>query len=351
MESPKFRIKRRFDSLSSPNTDNVTKRSTFKKLQFTPAQSDSPISTKKQSNVEFFDENSCDSGFSDLAKEDCSQSTQYDVLSKLDDSDIDTSFELFDKFDSKLSIESPFMHLKSSSSASIVPETKSNTRKLKTKSKSFQSRTEFNEQSIKQALEVHASETSERLIGDMSRKHTLPILSKSKHNDLASISPETLSDLLNGKYKDQIGEYLILDARYPYEFEGGHISNAENAYFKDKIMEKLFNEPLKCENGKPLVLIFHCEFSSERGPKLMREIREKDRCLNKHCYPSLCYPEIYLLEGGYSIFYQQFDQHCNGNYLPMLHDNHRDDLKFFRRKSKTWELETRKRINKTKLSF
>ncbi len=35
----------------------------------------------------------------------------------------------------------------------------------------------------------------------------------------------------------------------------------------------------------------------------------------------------------------------------MLHDNHRDDLKYFRKKSKTWELETRKRINKSKLSF
>ena len=32
-----------------------------------------------------------------------------------------------------------------------------------------------------------------------------------------------LTDLLDGKYSDVIGEYHIIDSRYPYEFEGGHI--------------------------------------------------------------------------------------------------------------------------------
>lgn len=86
----------------------------------------------------------------------------------------------------------------------------------------------------------------------------------------------------------------------------------------------------------------------------MREIRQHDRMLNRHNYPNLFYPEMYLLEGGYKKFFEDFDSHCAPrNYLPMLHDNHRNELKFFRRKSKTWELETRKsRVNtKVKLSF
>jgi M-phase inducer phosphatase 2 len=86
----------------------------------------------------------------------------------------------------------------------------------------------------------------------------------------------------------------------------------------------------------------------------MREIRERDRALNKHAYPRLNYPEIYLLEGGYSQFYAEFPHLCTPQgYLPMLHDNHRTELKHFRKKSKTWEMETRKKAvqTKTKLSF
>ena len=202
---------------------------------------------------------------------------------------------------------------------------------------------------IKQALEIVSHD--ERLIGDMSRKHTLPILTQSKHNDLASITPSTLSQVIAGEYAEQIGEYMIIDARYPYEFEGGHIEKAENGYFKDQLFEKLFALASRATQ-KPNVLIFHCEFSTERGPKLMRELRERDRSINKHSYPSLCYPEIYLLEGGYKDFFAQFDQFClPKSYLPMMHDNHRSDLKHFRQKSKTWEMETRKRANKTKLLF
>lgn len=84
----------------------------------------------------------------------------------------------------------------------------------------------------------------------------------------------------------------------------------------------------------------------------MREIRERDRMMNKHAYPSLFYPEIYLLEGGYKQFYEQFAEFCSPQgYLPMLHDNHRNELKYFRRKSKTWEMVTKKRVTATKLSF
>ena len=56
--------------------------------------------------------------------------------------------------------------------------------------------------------------------------------------------------------------------------------------------------------NKRVVLIFHCEFSSERGPKLSRFLRSKDRLANKECYPNLFYPELYLLEGGYKNFFE-----------------------------------------------
>jgi hypothetical protein len=316
------RVKRRMDTLFSPEVEvpttqkqsNSSKRSAFKRLQFNFA--DSPIAdsnqnkkispTKSTSSVDLFDENSCDSGFNDGKS------------ISLDDSmyliDENTSFSIPEQSDTRtekdVNVPQPI----------------------------------FDEPIIKKALD-DVIDSNERLIGDMSRTHTLPILNKSKHNDLASITPETLSDVLKGKYDI---EYLIVDARYPYEFEGGHIQNAENGYLRENLFQKLFENFVP--TTKQRVLIFHCEFSSERGPKLMRDLREMDRSINKHSYPSLYYPEIYLLEGGYKDFFNQFDQFClPKSYLPMLHDNHRNDMKFFRKKSKTWEMETRKRI--TKLSF
>lgn len=35
-------------------------------------------------------------------------------------------------------------------------------------------------------------------------------------------------------------------------------------------------------------------------------LREKDRTLNALAYPKLFYPEIYVLEGGYSSFFQEY---------------------------------------------
>ena len=57
---------------------------------------------------------------------------------------------------------------------------------------------------------------------------------------------------------------------------------------------------------KRVIIIFHCEFSSERGPSLLRFLRNQDREINQDIYPYLHYPELYLLEGGYKSFYENF---------------------------------------------
>jgi len=46
---------------------------------------------------------------------------------------------------------------------------------------------------------------------------------RGKHQDLKSISAETMSSLLNGDYDDDVEQAIIVDCRYPYEFDGGHI--------------------------------------------------------------------------------------------------------------------------------
>lgn len=63
---------------------------------------------------------------------------------------------------------------------------------------------------------------------------------------------------------------------------------------------------LNAVQQKRVIVIFHCEFSSERGPSLLRFLRNQDRALNEEVYPNLHYPELYLLEGGYKSFYENF---------------------------------------------
>ena len=105
--------------------------------------------------------------------------------------------------------------------------------------------------------------TDTDLVADGSRDYTLPTI-LGKHSDLKSISAETLADVLNGEYDDKLGHVTIVDCRYPYEYDGGHIKGAVNLYTKDDVYSLL----QKSTTEKPQVLIFHCEFSSERGPKM-----------------------------------------------------------------------------------
>ena len=57
-------------------------------------------------------------------------------------------------------------------------------------------------------------------------------------------------------------------------------------------------------------------------------MRNYDRDTNQDSYPSLFYPELYLLEGGYSAFFPLHPMLCDpSNYLPMLHPDHVDQLR------------------------
>ena len=53
-------------------------------------------------------------------------------------------------------------------------------------------------------------------------------------------------------------------------------------------------------------IIFHCEFSQARGPKMYQLLRSYDREINYFQYPKLTYPNLCILEGGYSRFVEKF---------------------------------------------
>lgn len=203
---------------------------------------------------------------------------------------------------------------------------------------------------IKSALNRIADEPD--LVGDCSRAYTLPTIN-GKHQDLKSITSETLSRVIDGEYSHEIEQAIIVDCRYPYEFQGGHIQGAKNIYTNRDILEEFMKHPIQPQDpSKRVVLIFHCEFSSERGPKLSRFLRSQDRLANKDCYPHLNYPELYLLDGGYKCFYESKLSHCEPQtYKPMLHKDHSDDLRHFRTKSKSWAGEKNSRPGFRPLKF
>lgn len=94
-----------------------------------------------------------------------------------------------------------------------------------------------------------------------------------KHSDLKSISVNTMAKLIRGDFSDSVASFKVIDCRYPYEFVGGHIHGAQNLYTHEQILTELVNSKtdtpkLDSDEPKHNIIVFHCEFSSERGPKL-----------------------------------------------------------------------------------
>ncbi|XP_031326092.1 M-phase inducer phosphatase 1 isoform X3 [Camelus dromedarius] len=179
------------------------------------------------------------------------------------------------------------------------------------------------------------------LIGDFSKGYLFHTVA-GKHQDLKYISPEIIASVLNGKFANLIKEFVIIDCRYPYEYEGGHIKGAVNLHMEEEVEDFLLKKPIVPTDGKRVIVVFHCEFSSERGPRMCRYVRERDRLGNE--YPKLHYPELYVLKGGYKEFFLKCQSHCEPpSYRPMHHEDFKEDLKKFRTKSRTWAGEKSKR--------
>lgn len=153
----------------------------------------------------------------------------------------------------------------------------------------------------------------------------------SDEESVPRITKETMVEVLNGKYGQCYNHSLIVDCRFEYEYKGGHIEGAMNVNNKEELAEQLFVSN-RTENT---LLVFHCEYSAHRAPIMhvplsserisllnvtprAKFIRHRDRAANAHCYPSLSYPEMYILDGGYSAFFLQNRLRCfPPNYVEM----------------------------------
>ncbi|CAG0891344.1 unnamed protein product [Cyprideis torosa] len=199
---------------------------------------------------------------------------------------------------------------------------------------------------IEEAMEkAHVESGSfSKPIGDCSGAHSLPLVEDGKHADLSTISAETLAALVRGEFVENVNSFSIIDCRYPYEFQGGHVRGAVNVYDRDELLHQFLPpHPIPASEvddisgrRKKDILIFHCEFSSERGPSLCRFLRKSDRQLNAEHYPALYHPEMYLLHGGYKAFFESFPELCEPRAYCRMHDpKHATDMRHFRAKSKS----------------
>uniref|UniRef100_A0A2R9CBV2 M-phase inducer phosphatase n=1 Tax=Pan paniscus TaxID=9597 RepID=A0A2R9CBV2_PANPA len=187
---------------------------------------------------------------------------------------------------------------------------------------------------ITQMLEEDSNQG--HLIGDFSKVCALPTVS-GKHQDLKYINPETVAALLSGKFQGLIEKFYVIDCRYPYEYLGGHIQGALNLYSQEELFNFFLKKPIvPLDTQKRIIIVFHCEFSSERGPRMCRCLREEDRSLNQ--YPALYYPELYILKGGYRDFFPEYMELCEPqSYCPMHHQDHKTELLRCRSQSKVQE--------------
>lgn len=149
---------------------------------------------------------------------------------------------------------------------------------------------------------------------------SLPHFSADDPGDtIPRISSETLVDVLDGKYSGSFDDKMIIDCRFEYEYDGGHIDTAINYNDKELLARQLFDTPMQ---GRTLIVL-HCEYSAHRAPLMARHIRSHDRNVNAANYPRLTYPEVYILSGGYSEFFDAHRSRCYPqNYVEMSDENH-----------------------------
>lgn len=144
---------------------------------------------------------------------------------------------------------------------------------------------------------------------------TIPTIPRS--GNPPRITGKTLIEILRGAYDSLFNNLYIIDCRYKYEYEGGHIKGAININ-DPRVLHSAFFESIHPNS----IVVFHCEYSQQRGPKMASIFRHFDREANKEKYPNLFYEKVYILNGGYREFYNLHKEYTTGKYVRMNDEGH-----------------------------
>ncbi|ELP94684.1 M-phase inducer phosphatase, putative [Entamoeba invadens IP1] len=105
-------------------------------------------------------------------------------------------------------------------------------------------------------------------------------------------------------------DLIPVDCRFPYEFRAGKIKNAVNVW-NQNLLEKLF--PQNRPKVTSAALVFYCEFSEKRAPALAEQLKRS----GPFGGINVNYPEIYVLEGGFSTIRTLCPDRCEGVHVSM----------------------------------
>lgn len=88
---------------------------------------------------------------------------------------------------------------------------------------------------------------------------------RSEDETVPRINKETMVEVLDGNYSQSFDRSIIIDCRFEYEYEGGHIAGAINFNNKEDLATNLFEGDVATQCARTL-LILHCEYSAHRAP-------------------------------------------------------------------------------------
>ncbi|KAI9680270.1 MAG: cell division cycle- protein [Bathelium mastoideum] len=151
---------------------------------------------------------------------------------------------------------------------------------------------------------------------------TLPsFIPEDQPDGIPRITKDTMVQVLDGQFNHIFDKTMIIDCRFEYEYEGGHITGALNYNDKDLLADALFEASSPCST----LIILHCEYSKHRAPRMAKYVRSRDRQVNDYRYPRLSYPEVYILDGGYSSFFEANRTRCFPQQYVGMEDKRHED--------------------------
>jgi M-phase inducer tyrosine phosphatase len=163
-----------------------------------------------------------------------------------------------------------------------------------------------------------------------------------KDQPFPTMSPIDLHELLSQPMSHSYSVILILDGRFWYGYQGGHLPNAKNVTTRAEMVE-IFET---YRDIGDVCVIIHCEFSQHRGPRLIWAWRDYDRTVHQDCYPVLSYPNLFLLKGGFNRYHREFPDECP-TYVPMRHPDYLSNGELRRCKElhdREWRKDPRRRL-------